>query len=98
MKGISGCPLAIKAGYFQPARGAKDADTLRRANEELWLLDRRERNDEPPAAVQLDIRVRGAPCVSFFPRHDLSFRLIAAPAVADGSLPEIHDSETNGQG
>ena len=47
----------------------KTPETLRGANEKLWLLNRRERNDQPPAAVELDVRVLGTLCVSLFPGH-----------------------------
>ena len=51
------------------------AERLRCANKEQRLLHLGERYDEPPAAVELDIRVRRAPCVSFFACHRLSFHL-----------------------
>ena len=93
----SGCPLTVKARNFEPSCGAEDADTRRRAHEEFRLLNRCERNDEPTSAVKLDIRIRRAPCVSFFPSHDLPFPMELEPAVAY-FLPDIHDSEANGQG
>ena len=64
-------------GFAPPYRSTAGAAALaRQAREEGRLLDRRKRDDEPLAAIELHIRIRGAPCVGFFSCHvDQSFSL-----------------------
>lgn len=73
---LPGIPALANSGSRRSKAGTRETCVAGDAREKGWLLDGRKGNYEPLAAIKFHVRIRGAPCVSFFACHvDLPFLL-----------------------